>query len=245
LSRAALALTLAALALSGCETTQERSAKLEHVAKAREATLRLKAKPLDGLSVAHASTKVLISSTAVLRSSEGAAVVVQVRNLSPTTLRNIPVEFTVTDAGGRSLYTNDLPGLALTLVSIPLLAPHASLEWIDDQVQLSGSPRAVSARIGEGEPTRGAVPRLQVHGQILEDSSTGPGYEGDVVNGSAVTQRELVVDCVARRGGRIVAAGRAVLSEAPADSTTHFQAFFIGEPKGASLEVSAPATRSA
>jgi hypothetical protein len=241
-SRAALALLLAALALSGCETTQEESAKLERIEKPREAALRLKAKPLDGLSVAHASTKVRVIATAVLHSSEGAAVVVQVRNVTSTALRHIPVEFTVTGAGGRSLYTNDLPGLGLTLVSIPLLGPHASLEWIDDQVQLSASPRAVSARIGEGEPTGGAIPTLEVHGQISEDASASPAYEGDVVNASDVAQHELVVDCVGRRGGRIVAAGRAVLSEAQAKSTTHFQSFFIGEPKGASLEVVALAT---
>ena len=47
---------------------------------------------------------------------------------------------------------------------------------------------------------------------------------------------------VARRAGRIVAAGRAVLPELPAGSRLPFQIFFVGDPHGAQLQVSAPAT---
>jgi hypothetical protein len=57
-----------------------------------------------------------------------------------------------------------------------------------------------------------------------------------------VTQLELVVYAVARRGGRIAAAGRAIVPQAPAGASTPFQVFFIGDPKGAQLSLTAPPT---
>jgi hypothetical protein len=47
---------------------------------------------------------------------------------------------------------------------------------------------------------------------------------------------------LARRGGRIVAAGRAVLPEVAANASAPFQAFLVGAPQGATLEASAPPT---
>ena len=65
---------------------------------------------------------------------------------------------------------------------------------------------------------------------------------GTVRNRSTVTQQDLVVYAVARRGGKIVAAGRAVLPEVAAGASVPFQAFLVGEPSGARLEASAPPT---
>jgi hypothetical protein len=63
-----------------------------------------------------------------------------------------------------------------------------------------------------------------------------------VVNHSTVAQQELVVDAIARRAGRIVALGRAVIAQDPAGSSTPFQIFFVGDPNGARLEFSAAST---
>ena len=78
--------------------------------------------------------------------------------------------------------------------------------------------------------------------KIFEESPTSTGAEGNIVNHSSVSQQELLVDALARRGGKIVAAGRAVLQQVPAGATTRFQTFFIGPSKGAQLQVSAPPT---
>jgi len=124
------------------------------------------------------------------------------------------------------------------LGTVALLPAHDVVTWIDDQVQGSGVPASVSAQVGEGAPATGAIPRLSVEGAHLSEAQA----EGNLVNHSAVVQQELVVDAVARRAGRIVAAGRAVLAQAGAGTTTPFQIFFVGDPSGAQLEVSAPAT---
>jgi len=233
-----LALALAAFALAGCETTAEKSAKLEQAAKRHE-----RGPTERTLSITRLSAKVRAGATVVLHTSEGAAVVVTLHNNSSSTMRDVPLEIAVKDAHGVSVYTNTAPGLGAALASAPLIPAHGAFSWIDDQVQASGVPASVSARVGEGTPVTGAIPRLSVEGaHLIEDPTSGPGAEGSIVNHSAVGQQELVVYALARRGGRITAAGRAVLPSAPANATTRFQLFFIGDPRGSRLEVSAPAT---
>jgi hypothetical protein len=238
------ALVLAALALTGCESNQERSAKLEKIEKPREQeAARRRALAQRALTITRQSAKVEVTATAVIRSSEGAAAVVILRNASSTPLLDVPVQITVHNARGASVYTNAVPGLSPTLASVALLPAHATLTWIDDQVQATGVPASVSAKVGEGTPVTGAIPQLSVEGaHISEAQANGAEAEGSLVNHSAAAQQELVVDAVARRAGRIVAAGRAVLAQAPAGTSTPFQIFFVGDPSGARLEVSALAT---
>jgi len=228
---------LAVLTLTACESSQEKSAKLEKVAK-REAKLRAAQLPLAQrvLSITRESKLVKVSATAVLHSSEGAAALVSLRNVSATALRDVPIEITVKDPHGATIYKNDAPGLATALVSVPLLPAHATSTWIDDQVQASGVPASVSARVGEGEQVTAAIPHLVIEGARLGEGEA----EGSVVNRSTVSQRELVLYALARRAGAIVAAGRAVIPQATAGTSTHFQVFFIGNPQGGHLEVNAP-----
>ncbi len=231
-----LALALAAIALAGCESTQEKSAQLEKVAK-REAGEAAHHRSLTQRSptITKQSKIVRVAATALLRSSEGTAAVVTLRNTSATPLHDVPIEITVKSASGATLYTNATPGLAAALVSVPLLGAHATGTWVDDQVQVSATPASLSAKVGEGEPIAGAVPRVSVVGaRLVEDAA-----EGSVVNHSSVGQRELVVYAIARRAGAVVAAGRAIIPQAEAGSTEHFQAFLIGDALGAQLEVSA------
>lgn len=230
-----------ALALTGCETTAEKSAKLEAKAK-REQALH-PALTQKGLSIARASTAVQVVSATVLHSSEGAAAVVTLRNVSSRALREVPIAITVKNAHGATLFQNDAPGLETALVSVPSLPPHGELTWVDDQVPPTGEPATVSALVGEAQTAPEKVPAINVEGvHQIEDPTNGVGAAGTVHNRSKVVQRSLVVFAVARRAGRIVAAGRAVLPEAPAGAATPFQVFFVGNPSGAHLETSAPPT---
>lgn len=238
------ALVLVALALTGCESNQERSAKLEKAAKRGEHESELHAQAAQkALSITHVSTRVKVIAATVLYDSEGAAAVLTLRNTSSSTLRDVPIQIAVRDAAGASTYTNATPGLSPSLVSVSLLPAHGVLTWIDDQVQSTAAPASVSAKIGEASPATGTVPTLTLQGaHLAEGSATGAGAEGAVVNHSGVSQQELIVYAVARRAGRIVAAGRAVLAQAPSGSSTPFQIFLVGDPRGATLEVTAPAT---
>jgi hypothetical protein len=235
------AFVLLALALSGCQTTAQESAKLERVAKREEREAARRAPR--GLSISRRSTKIKLLSATVLHSSEGDAVVLELLNRSPTALRNVPLEISIEDAQGRSLYTNTTPGLSGALTSASLVPAHSRVGWIDDQIQARGVPVRVTATIGEGATLPGAIPKLSVQGlHLAEEGGNNPGLEGTVLNSSAVAQQELIVDALGRQGGRIVAAGRAVLAQAPAHGASHFQLFFIGQPRGAHLELSVHAS---
>ncbi len=230
---------LVALTLTGCETTEEKSAKLERAAKHDVAATTPSAR---GLSIAHQSAVVKVLDTTVVHSSEGTAAVVTLRNTSPRALRDIPLAITVHGAGGSVLYTNAAPGLAPSLVSAPLLAAGGELSWVDDQVQASGAPVSVSAEVGEGAPVAGSVPSIALQGTHQLEEGSGSVIDGTVVNHSAVAQKELVVYALARRAGRVVAAGRAVVPVLAPASSSSFQIYLIGSAKGAQLQLSAPAS---
>jgi hypothetical protein len=228
------ALVLVALALAGCETTAEKSAKLERQARQQRAH---QPPPAKGLSITRQNADVKVEQTAIVHSSEGNAAVVTLRNTSARTLQDVPIAITVRDAAGSTLYTNSTAGLAHSLVSVPLLAAHGQVIWVDDQVQATGTPASVTARVGQAAAATGAIPPIIVQGAHLGEAE---GAEGTVVNHSRVSQTELVVDAIARRAGKIVAAGRAVLPQLPPATPTRFQVFFIGDPRGAQLAFSAP-----
>ncbi len=228
------ALALAALALSGCESTQEESAKLEKTAK----HFRL---AHTGLTIAHASTQVQVLSAALVHDSEGAAAAVTVRNSGSHTLSSVPIAITVRNARGQSIYQNNAPGLEAGLTQISSLPAHGSVTWVDDQVPISGAPASVTAIAGEAPVASAPEPKIEVQGTHLAEASTGE-TSGTVRNRSSVTQQHLIVYVIARRAGAIVAAGRAILAEVAPGASVPFQAFLIGSPAGAQLEASALAS---
>lgn len=231
------ALVLVALILTGCETTAEKSAKLERQALRAAAH----AQHVTGLTITRPSSVIRVLGSTVLHSSEGTAVAVTLENRSSGTVADIPIAVTVRDADGATDYSNNSPGLVHSLVSAPLIAPRGQLTWIDDQVTGTQLSPSATAKVGEGTAVKGAPPVIAVEGaHIFEEPGSGFGAKGTVVNHSTVAQAELVVYATARRGARILAAGRAVLSQVPAGASIPFQLFFIGDPRGAQLQVSAP-----
>jgi hypothetical protein len=233
------ALALAVVALSGCQTTAEKSARIEREAKRRSLAVQ------NGLKTTRPSREVRVTATTVLHGSEGAVAVVELRNTSSHALRSVPLALTVTGAGGRTVYENSGAGLEAALVSVPVLAPHATFAWVDDQIPAAGSPSAARAGVGEAPALTGAIPQIAVAGvHPIEDPSNGMGAAGTVSNRSAVAQVNLVLFALARRSGRIVAAGRAVLPELAAGAQLPFQVFFVGDPGRARIQVSAPPSRT-
>jgi hypothetical protein len=235
---ALLAVPLAALAVGGCESNQERSARLERQAKLARAQHPEQA--AKGLSIARASGVVKVLATQTVHTSEGTAAVVTLRNDSTRTLRDVPIAIAVKGAHGGTLYQNNAPGLEAALTSVPLLAPGEQFNWIDDQVQASETPASVSALVGEALQAPTPTPRIVLSGVHTNVEGGVSGIAGTVHNDSTVAQQSLVVYGLARRGARIVAAGRAVLSEVPAHHALPFQVLLIGSAAGAQVQASAP-----
>ncbi len=226
--------------LSGCESTQERSAGLQRAAKHDVLSTQ-------GVSVSKENPSVRVLQSTIVRSHETTAVVVTLRNTSSHALENAPIEVTVRDAHGAVLYQNNASGLEPSLTTVSLLQPGQETIWVDDQVTASGTPVSASALVGEATQASGSVPQLSIAGTHL---STEAGVEatlsGTVANHSQTTQQNLVVYAVARRASKIVAAGRAVIPEVAAGTNSGtnvpFQIYFVGNPGGAHISTSAPAT---
>jgi hypothetical protein len=224
---------LALLALSGCETTADKSAQLERAAHHTRLAER-------GLSITRQSSDVHVLGAILVHASAGAAAVVTLRNHSGHTLERVPIALTVKDAHGSTVFQNNAPGLEAALTSLAWLPAHGEATWVDDQIPSSGAPTSVAVIVGAA-PTASAVePRIEIAGVHVSEE-TGAGT---VVNHSNVTQQNLIVYALARKDGKIVAAGRAVLAEVKPGASVPFQAFFVGDEKGAKLEASAPPTTS-
>jgi hypothetical protein len=225
---------------SGCESTQERSAELQRAAKHEVLATQ-------GVSVTKENPRVQVLQSTVVHSGESTAVVVALRNTSSQALENAPIEVTVRDAHGAVLYQNNASGLEPSLTTVSLLQPGRETIWVDDQVTASGIPVSASALVGEATQASGAIPQLTIAGTHLStEAVTEATLSGTVSNHSQTTQQNLVVYAVARRASKIVAAGRAVVPEIAAGTNAGtnvpFQIYFVGDPGGAQIQTSAPAT---
>ena len=229
-----LALALAAVALGGCETTAEKSARLQRQTK--RVTLNEK-----GLSIARQSAEIKVVRATVVRDSERSAAVVTLHNGSAQAQRDVPIAIVVKDAQGRTLFQNNGAGLESALVSLASIGPHATATWVDDQLPATGAPASVRARVGEAPSVAGVLPELAIGpAQLSEDPASGTVANGSVRNRSGVKQQGLVVFAVGRRAGRVVAAGRAIVPELAAGASAPFQISLVGDATGAQLQVSAP-----
>jgi len=234
-------LLLAGLALapllSGCESSQAKSARLERAGASKLAGER-------GLVVRKQNADVRAVATSVLQDENGTAVVVVLRNRAARPVGHVPLAIDVQGAGGKSMYRNDLPGLDPSLVEATGVPAKGELEWVNDQVTASGDPKRVDARIGaeRGNAPR-ELPRIELtQPRLIVDRVTGVEAVGRVTNRSDVEQRRLVVSCVARKGEDIVAAGRAIVNRLAPGKSASFHVFFIGDPRGARMTVVAPPT---
>jgi hypothetical protein len=231
-----LAALVVVAAPTGCESTQSKSARLE-----REGGKGLREQ---GISVKRRNPDVQVVSTHAVQDQNGTAVVVDIRNKGKHGLSKLPVAIDVKGEGGKSLFRNDTPGMAPSLVQAPVLMPGRELLWVNDQVNASDKPRKVEARVGkEDKLVSGSVPDLAIKNVKLQtDPVDGTLAVGQVVNRSNTEQRKLVVFGVSRSGRKVVAAGRAQVNRLKAHSKGRFQLFFIGDPRRGKLTLAAPPT---
>jgi hypothetical protein len=78
--------------------------------------------------------------------------------------------------------------------------------------------------------------------RLEQDPVSGVAAVGFAANRSRVEQRKVVIFAVARKGRRVVAAGRAQINRLKAGQRARFTIFFIGDPRGARISLEAPPT---
>lgn len=234
--RATLFATVALLlpALAGCQSTQDESAERE-----AEGAKALNAKGLE-IGAGEVAGRLEVVDTRVLFDENGGAVVARVRNTGQRDLVKVPIAIDVRNARGKSVFKNNFPGLEQNLVSIPVLRAGETVEWVNDQVFAVTPPESVRVRLAEGEELPGELPEIEVTDPTLQnDPVSGVEVTGKVINHSGEEQRKVILFAVARKGGRIVAAGRGQIprlkEEESKPATYHI--FFIGDPRGAEISV--------
>jgi hypothetical protein len=236
------ALAAASVALTGClgvETTPEKSAKKAKLAAHKVAGEK-------GVVVGKANASIKVEDSAVVQDANGVAAVVRVKNTG-STQATLPVGITVTDAKGKKLYANDIPGLDVSLTSLPVIAAGQEIDWVNNQILVAGSASKVDAVVGAAKgKAPGALPKITLAGIAHGKDEDGFYAKGTIRNESDVAQKRIVITCVARDGGKVIAAGRSVIDRlepaAGLKKPTTFTVFFIGDPKQFKLDCAAPPT---
>ena len=103
-----------------------------------------------------------------------------------------------------------------------------------------GKPVAVKAIVGASDGSfSGEQPKITVSDPKLEgDPFTGVSASGEVENESGEDLQQELLYGVARKGDRIVAAGRGAIEHFKAGGKPQpYHIFFIGDPRGADLTV--------
>ena len=201
-----IAAVAALAALCGCESTVDAAKKF---AASGAAAFKQK-----GISVGAVNRDIEILGTSVIQDQNGAAVVIDVRNIGTHAAMGAPIAINVKDAHGHSVFRNNEAGLEPALAHLPLLAPGEQFSWINDQVQPNGTPKRVVARIGTAQSPRPCPSELPISQlKLTNDPVSGAELSGKVQNSLSVPQTHLVIFAVAKKGNKIVAAGRAILTK--------------------------------
>ena len=229
-----LAIVLAGVALvaTGCESTQDKSAKI--------AAELGPVKQEKGLKISKRSKDVEVVSATLLTDQAGSAVVVRLRNGSNRDLVGVPIAIDVLDAKGKSVYVNTIPGIEPALAAVPYIPAGGEIDWVHDQILATGVPAEVEVKVGEGgEAFSGEQPQISITEPKLEgDPFSGVLAGGEVENESGGDLDRLLLYAVATEGGRVVAAGRGAIEPFKAKpKPAPYSIYFIGDPRGAEVTV--------
>jgi hypothetical protein len=237
---AALAATVAvALGASGCQTTQELSAKI-----ARRLGHQSAIATTTGLGATNRDVRVTAS--ALISSGGQSAVAVELTNTSAQAQTNFPVLIDVLDAKDRSVYRNDTKGIEPSLQQLALLPAHATAWWVDNEV-LTAATGSLKVTAAVGAPTTAApatVPAITAVAVTASNSFPGPHVSLTVVNHSTVAQMQLPVYAVALRGGRVVGAGRGLVPALAAGARTALEVPMTGSVDTSTISLTIAPTAS-
>ncbi|HEY2570162.1 MAG TPA: hypothetical protein VGI27_01750, partial [Solirubrobacteraceae bacterium] len=129
------------------------------------------------------------------------------------------------------------------LSHVTLLRPHASMWWVDDEVLATGKVAAAKVSVGTGQRSRpgAGAAALSAKATHVATQAGTTTVSGVVANHTGRAQSSVPVFAVAVRGGKVVAAGRAVVASVPAGAAlaTPFDLPLVGDASRANIELTA------
>lgn len=221
--------------VAGCESTQDKAREVqEQNAQALASE--------EGVEVTRANPAVKVTGTTLLHDQYGDAIVVELQNTSNQPQVQLPILVDLRDAKGQSVYKNDVPGIDPALTHVPLIPPGETVTWVNDQLVPAAPAKSAKVTVGiseAGAPAR--LPEVAVSPARIVNDPNGVVAQGTVTNKSQLDQKKLVLFAVARSGGKVVAAGRGQFKNLKVGGRPgKYDIFFIGDPRGAEVEVTAP-----
>jgi hypothetical protein len=232
---------LMGVTLSACESTEQESARIGREAPKAVAGPR-------ALKLGASNRSVHVSSVTLLNSGGRLAVAAKLTNTSTRPQRDVPLLVSVVGKDAKVLYSNEAGGVEPSLQRIALLRPGKGSWWVDDQVLSTQTASAAKLRVGTGSRPRSSAPvRIDTAGVHTGQEAGVSTVRAKLVNHSSTTLSKVPVYGVAMRGGRVVAAGRAVVEVLPGHvgASVPFQMVLVGNPAGAKIELSAVAPAGA
>jgi hypothetical protein len=241
MNRAAAALAAAAAILigaSGCETTQELSAKIGR-------KLGHQSADAGTTSLGAANRTVRVERSALVGSGGQYAVALELTNSGAQAQSDFAVLIDVLDAGGKSVYRNNTKGIEASIQGLSLLPAHATEWWVDNEVLASaGPPTSVSVAVGTSTGSVAAtIPLLTTRRVSASDSFPGAHVSATVENRSRVAQSELAVYAVALRGGKVVGAGRGIVAALAPGASAQVEIPMIGSVDGSTIALTVAPTK--
>jgi hypothetical protein len=232
---AATGLALALAGLTGCDTTQDKSARARLQA---QRTLAGR----EAVRIATANPAVEIGSTELVRSGRRVAVAVRVRNRSGRPLNDLPIAVWLRAPHRRAVQLNRGAGLPYFRTHLPGIPAGGEITWVLPTSRAAAASSTAFVRVG----TRLAR-RIETAASIPSLSAVTTGLRGatvtaKVTNTSDVPQYGLQLYAVAQRGGRLRAAGTALVEHIGPGHTKTVHVPLVGRAGAGPITVEAPPT---
>lgn len=232
---AALAAIVLAGLLTGCETTEQKSAAIAKSIGPVSATTQTE-------KIKHPNATIHVTDSTLVHANGSTVAAVELSN-SGGAQADVPVLINVTDAQGKSGYSNDTVGIAPSLQQIALVPANSTVWWVDNVLATASTATQLSAAVGTAKaPAPTTLPAITTTAVKSTTNFIGPIVTGTVTNHSAVAQTELALYAVAVRSGQVLAAGSDIIPALAPGASATFEIPLTGKPDGAAVQLTiAPA----
>lgn len=216
--------------VSGCGGSQGDSANPSSTTAKAMSTV------IAGVGGSRGKGDVKVVSVDLIRSGDGNAIAVQLRNEGSQNQTSVPISMTVRGASGSTIYANPVRSSVSHVANIP---PGSSIWWVADGIRLHGAAKTVGASVSRSHAgTTGTL--LDVKDlRVAPGAHGGIDAVGEAVNRNAAAVADVTVAAVATKGAHAVAAGSASIGSVPRRGKASFRVALTGDPSGGVLVATA------
>lgn len=229
---------LLVLALSGCDTTQEKAARLK-VSSERTIAGR------EPVEVRRRADAVEVEDAVLLGGGGRTAVVVTLRNTGEKPVNDLPIAVGVRAEDGSRAYLNVRQGLDYFDSHLASLDAGERDTWVftgkDDEVPEGAAFAEVGGAASPPLTVAASLPAVEL-GEVRAADGDPAKARLEVANHSPFPQYDLPVMVWAAKDGRYLAAGRTSAGDLEPGETEALTVRLVGEPKAGDLHASAPPT---